>query len=107
VEPAPRGAGAHRASGRPAGRELGVPHPPVGERTERWGRARCRALGSRGWRGRAPRQSGAHTGQGAAPRHARASARRRRPQRHQRPTDKQGGGTGGSRLPPSTGWTLR
>jgi hypothetical protein len=32
VEPAPRGAGSHRASGRAAGRELGVPHPLAGER---------------------------------------------------------------------------
>jgi hypothetical protein len=71
------------------------------------GRARSRALGPRRWRGRVPRQPGAHVGQGTAPRHARASARRRRPQRHQRPTNEQGGGTGGSRLPPSTGWTLR
>jgi hypothetical protein len=36
-----------------------------------------------------------------------ASLRRRHPQRHQRPTDEQSGGAGGSRLPPSTGWTLR
>jgi hypothetical protein len=40
VEPAPRGAGAHRASGRAAGRELGVPYPLAGERAGRWGRAR-------------------------------------------------------------------
>jgi hypothetical protein len=107
TEPTPRGAGAHRASGRPAGRELGVPHPPAGERTERWGRARCRALGPRGCCGRASCQPGAHTGQGAAPRHARAGAGRRCPQCHQRSTDEQSGGAGGSRLPPSTGWTLR
>jgi hypothetical protein len=36
----PRGAGAHRASGRATGRELGVPHSPAGERTGRRGHAR-------------------------------------------------------------------
>jgi hypothetical protein len=36
-----------------------------------------------------------------------AGTGRRCPQRHQRPTDKQVGGAGGSRVPPSTGWTLR
>jgi hypothetical protein len=71
------------------------------------GRAGARALGSRGKSDGAPRQPGAHTGQGKAPRHARASTRRRRPQRHQRSVDEQGGGTGGGRLPPSTGWPLR
>jgi hypothetical protein len=101
AEPALRGAGSHRASGRPTGRKLGVPHPPAGER------ARLRALGTRGRRGAAPRQPGAHAGQGAAPRHAREGPRRLRPQRHQRPTDEQRRGTGGSRLPPSVGWTLR
>jgi hypothetical protein len=35
AEPAPRGVGAYPASGRPAGRKLGVPHPPAGERTGR------------------------------------------------------------------------
>jgi hypothetical protein len=39
AEPAPRGAGAHRASGRATGRELGVPHSPAGERAGRRGRA--------------------------------------------------------------------
>jgi hypothetical protein len=37
TEPAPRGAGTHRASGRPTGRKLGVPHPPTGKRAGRWG----------------------------------------------------------------------
>jgi hypothetical protein len=50
AEPAPRGAGSHRASGRPTGRKLGVPHPPTGERVGRWGCARPRALGTRGQR---------------------------------------------------------
>jgi hypothetical protein len=40
AEPAPRGAGAHRASGRATGRELGVLHSPAGERAGRRGRAR-------------------------------------------------------------------
>jgi hypothetical protein len=31
AEPAPRGADAYRASSRPAGRKLGVPHPPAGK----------------------------------------------------------------------------
>jgi hypothetical protein len=43
--PAPRGASAHRASGRPAGRELGVSHPPARRRAGRRGRAGGRTLG--------------------------------------------------------------
>jgi hypothetical protein len=76
AEPAPRGAGAHRASGRPTGRKLGVPHLPIGKRAGRWGRARPRTLGTRGRHGGAPRQPGAHAGQRAAPRHVQVSPRR-------------------------------
>jgi hypothetical protein len=36
---------------RSTGRKLGVPHPPTGERTGRWGRARPRTIGTRGWHG--------------------------------------------------------
>jgi hypothetical protein len=107
AEPAPRGAGAYRASGRPIGRKLGVPHPPAGEHVGRRGRARPRALGAHGRRSGASRQPGAHADQGAAPRHARASPRWRRPQRHQRPANGQHGDAGNGRLPPSTGWALR
>jgi hypothetical protein len=39
AKPAPRGAGAYRASGRVTGRELGVPQPPAGERAGRRGGA--------------------------------------------------------------------
>jgi hypothetical protein len=62
TKPAPRGAGAHRASGRPAGRELGVPHPSTGGRTRRWGCAGGRALGARGRSDGAPCQPGTHAG---------------------------------------------
>jgi hypothetical protein len=101
VEPAPRGA--HRASGRSAGRKLGVPHPSVGERTGRRGCARPRTIGARGRRSGTPRQPGAHAGQGADPRHARTSPRWRRSQHHQRPADGQRGDAGDGGLPPPTG----
>jgi hypothetical protein len=51
AKPAPRGAGAHRASGRIAGRKLGIPHLPTGERTGRRGRARPRSVSTHGRRG--------------------------------------------------------
>jgi hypothetical protein len=89
AEPAPRGAGAYRASGHPTGRKLDVPHPPTGKRAGRRGCARPRALGAHGWCSGASRQPGTHAGQGAAPRHARAIPRWRRPQRHQRPAGEQ------------------
>jgi hypothetical protein len=50
AEPTPRGAGAHRASDRPIGRKLSVPHLPTGEHAGRWGCARPRALSTRGRR---------------------------------------------------------
>jgi hypothetical protein len=106
VEPAPRGAGAHRASGRSAGRELSVPHPPAGECAGRRGCARPRTNGTHGRRNETSRQPRAPTGQGADPRHARASPKWRRQQRHQRPTDGQRGDAGNGGLPPSTGWAL-
>jgi hypothetical protein len=106
-EPAPRGAGAHRASGRPAGRELSVPHPPVGGRAGRWGHAGGRTLGARRRSDGAPRQPGTHAGQRTSPRHTRASTGRRHPQRHQRSANEQSGCASGGRLPPSAGWTLR
>jgi hypothetical protein len=104
-EPAPRGAGAYRASDRPTGRKLGVPHPSAGERAGRRGCARPRAIGAYGRHSGASRQPEAHVDQGAAPRHTRASPRWRRPQRHQRPADGQCGDAGDGGLPP--GWALR
>jgi hypothetical protein len=76
AEPAPRGAGAHRASDRSAGRKLGVPYPLVGEHAGRRGRARPRTIGTCGRRSGTPRQPRAHAGQGADRRHARAGPRR-------------------------------
>jgi hypothetical protein len=75
AEPAPRGASAYRASGRPTGRKLGVPHPSAGERAGRRGCARPRAIGAHVRCSGASRQPGTHADQGAAPRHARASPR--------------------------------
>jgi hypothetical protein len=106
AEPAPRGAGANRASGRSAGRKLGVTHPSAGERAGRRGRARPRTIGTRGRRSGMPRQPRAHAGQGAEPRHARASPRWPHSQCHQRPADGQREDTGDGRLPPLAGWAL-
>jgi hypothetical protein len=60
AKPAPRGVGAHRASGRSTGRKLGISHPPAGERAGRWERARPRSIGTRGRRGGTARQRRAH-----------------------------------------------
>jgi hypothetical protein len=107
AEPAPQGVGAHRASGRVAGRELGVPHSPAGERAGRLSRARPRGVSARGRCDGAARQSSLDAGQGADPGHTQAGPRRRRSQRHQRPVDGQHRGTGSSGLPPTAGWALR
>jgi hypothetical protein len=67
TEPAPQAAGAHRASDRTVGRELGVSHSPTGERAGRWGRAGPRGFSTRGRHGGAARQPKANAGQGADP----------------------------------------
>jgi hypothetical protein len=71
AELASRSAGAHRASGRSADRELGVQHPLAGERAGRRGRAGPRTVDTHGRRSGTSRQPRAHAGQGPDPRHAR------------------------------------